>query len=322
MSKPKLISVIVPGHNEAKNIPLLYEELRQVAAGLSYEFEFIFVDDGSKDESPIIVRRLRKQDPRVRLIEFVRNFGKEAATSAGIHAAKGDAAIIMDADLQHPPSLLPEFIKHWENGGEVIVGVRTYSDGESAFKKLTSRLYYSIMQRVSHTHITPHATDFRLLDRAVVDEFNILTERNRMTRGLIDWLGFKREYVHFEAPERQHGEAAYTLKKLITLAINSFTSYSMLPLRLAGYIGAFILAVATPIGLFILIEKYLLQDPWNLNFSGPAILAFILLILVGIILVCLGLVALYIANIHSEVLNRPLYVVRRETEPVVQSETE
>ena len=311
MSK-KLISVIIPGHNETKNIPLLHEALHEVTKTIAYDFEFIFVDDGSKDDSVQTVRHLQKTDKRVRLVEFVRNFGKEAATSAGIHACKGDAAIIMDADLQHPPSLLPEFIKHWEAGGEVIVGVRTYSSDESAFKRMTSDWFYKIMQKIAHTHITPHATDFRLLDRAVIDEFNTLTEKNRMTRGLIDWLGFKRDYVHFEAPTRLHGEATYTFGKLVTLALNSFTSYSMLPLRLAGYIGVFILTVATPIGLFILVEKYIMQDPWGFNFSGPAILAFILLILVGIILACLGLVALYIANIHSEVLNRPLYIARRE----------
>ncbi|HEX6258344.1 MAG TPA: glycosyltransferase family 2 protein [Candidatus Saccharimonadales bacterium] len=309
---PKLISVIVPAHNEAKNMPLLHTALQEVSDKIAYNFEFIFVDDGSRDDTVAVLKKLQKQDKRIQVIEFARNFGKEAATSAGLHASKGDAVVIMDADLQHPPSLLPKFIERWEAGGEVVVGVRRYSKKESAFKKMMSGWFYRIMQQIAHTHITPHATDFRLLDRAVVDEFNALTERNRMTRGLIDWLGFRRAYIHFEAPTRIHGEVAYTFTKLVGLAFNSFTAYSMLPLRLAGYIGVLILSIATPVGLFIVIEKYILNDPWGFNFSGPAILAFILLILVGIVLACMGLIALYIANIHNEVLNRPLYIVRRQ----------
>jgi glycosyltransferase involved in cell wall biosynthesis len=306
----KLVSVIVPLHNEAPNVPLLYQGLEEANKESPYNFEYLFVDDGSQDDTADAVRQLRARDPRVHLLEFARNFGKEAAVSAGLHSCKGAAAIIMDADLQHPPSLTPDFLRKWEEGFEVVVGVRQYDKREGLFKRFASHTFYTIMQRISHTQITPHATDFRLLDRTVINEFNKLSERNRMTRGLIDWLGFRRGYVSFTSQLRQHGEASYCTSKLISLAINSFTAYSLLPLRLAGYLGVAILIISAPLGLFIVIEKYLMHDPLSLQFSGPATLAIILLFLVGVMLACLGLVALYIAHIHAEVLGRPLYVVR------------
>ena len=308
----KLISVVVPIYNEALNVPILVAEIARQADALSYAFEFILVDDGSRDESVAVIRELITKEPRIRLIELARNFGKEPAVAAGIHAAHGDAVIIMDADLQHPPKLIPEFVAKWERGGDVIIGVRKYSKKESWFKKTASAWFYRIMQRIAHTQITPHATDFRLLDRCVVDEFNRLSEHNRINRGLIDWLGFHRDYVHFVAPTRLHGEASYTFSKLVALAINSFTAYSMLPLRLAGYMGVTILTVSAPAIIFILIEKHILNDPLQLHITGAATLAVILLFLVGVILACLGLVALYIAHIHAEVVNRPLYISRRE----------
>lgn len=308
----KLISIVVPIYNEALNVPVLIDELAKEADGLPYQFEFVLVDDGSRDESVAIIRELISREPRIRLIEFARNFGKEPAVAAGIHAARGAGVVIMDADLQHPPSLLPQFIEKWERGADVVIGVRKYSKKESWFKKTASTWFYKIMQRIAHTQITPHATDFRLLDRCVVDEFNALTEHNRINRGLIDWLGFHRDYVHFIAPLRLHGEASYTFKKLVELAINSFTAYSMLPLRLAGYMGVMILFVSAPAIVFIVVEKHLLHDPLGLHITGAATLAVILLFLVGVILACLGLVALYIAHIHAEVINRPLYISRRE----------
>lgn len=311
MNHQKLISIVVPFHNEAANLPLLVAALHEVTDSLSYDFEFILVDDGSRDKSALVVRDMGKQDGQIRFLQFARNFSKEMAVSAGIHAAKGQAAIIMDADLQHPPTLIPDFIKKWEQGAEVVVGVRKYDKRETWFKKTASAWFYRIMQKISHTHITPHATDFRLIDRSVIDEFNRFTEHNRMTRGLIDWMGFRREYIHFVAPMRIHGEAAYTLKKLISLAINSFTSYSLFPLKLAGYIGMIIVAITGPLGLFAFIEQFVLHDPLDFNIRGTAVLAILTVFLVGVMLVALGLVALYIAHIHAEVTNRPLYILRR-----------
>ncbi len=314
----KVVSVIVPMHNEAANLKPLYAKLLECTKEIPYDFEFIFVDDGSRDSSLLIAERLSRKDPRVRVVEFARNFGKEAATSAGLHAARGDAAIMMDADLQHPPELIAEFIKEWEQGADVVVGIKRYGKRESWFKRWSSARFYQIMQKVAHTQITPHASDFRLLDRRVMDAFSRLTERNRITRGLVDWLGFKRSYIHFEAGQRLAGERSYTIRKLIALAINSFTTYSLVPLKLAGYLGVFILATATPTGIVMYVERYVLNDPLHWEIRGTAMLAILLVILVGLMLACLGLISLYIANIHAEVTNRPLYVVRGTSKEIAE----
>lgn len=309
----KSVSIVIPLYNEEESAPILLKELQEATQKCDeYEFEYVFVDDGSKDKSVDIVNELIKTESRLRLVEFSRNFGKEAAVSAGIHEAKGDAVIIMDADLQHPPKLIPQFIDRWKQGAEIVVGVRKTDGKESIVKRVGSAAFYKIMQVISHTDITPHATDFRLLDRRVVNEFNRFTERNRMSRGLIDWLGFRREYLYFHTPERKYGEASYTLSKLIGLAVNSLTAYSLLPLRLAGYVGMLILIISGPLAAFIVIEQYILGDPMSLQISGTASLTVAVLFLVGIILVCLGLVAMYIAHIHTEVIDRPLYVVRKK----------
>jgi dolichol-phosphate mannosyltransferase len=219
----------------------MYEAILASIKKLPYQFELIFIDDGSRDESPAIARKFAEQDERVTFIEFARNFGKEEAVSAGLHAATGDAAVILDADLQHPPKLIKKFIKEWEKGAGVVIGVRKYSDGETWFKRFSSRMFYRIIKMISSTDMVPHATDFRLLDRTAVNAFKQFTERNRITRGLIDWMGFKRGYVHFEAPPRQNGVATYSYKKLFNLAINSFTAHSLVPLKFAGYLGGLIL---------------------------------------------------------------------------------
>jgi glycosyltransferase involved in cell wall biosynthesis len=311
----KLISIIVPIHNEAPNIPLLYKALTKYTANVHYQFEFLFVDDGSTDDSQSKLQDLAGKDERVRVLEFARNFGKEAAVSAGLDAVWGEAAIILDADLQHPPALIPKFIRAWEDGNDVVVGVRRYSKQEGRLKRLTSDWFYGLLHMVAHTQITPHASDFRLLDKKVIRVFRQLTERDRITRGLIDWLGFRRSYINFTAPPRAHGTATYGWGKLISLAINSFTGYSLFPLKLAGYLGLFILFLTIPISSFLCIERFVLRDPWNWNISGTALLAMMILVLVGIMLGCLGLISLYIAHIHAEVTNRPLYVVRRHMVP-------
>lgn len=312
--KREMISIIVPVHNEILNLPALYEALATELQSLKLRFELVFVDDGSSDESVPYIEKLMSTDKHVRLIELARNFGKEPAVTAGLHHAKGDAALIMDADLQHPPRLIKDFVAEWRKGADVVVGVKRYARDVGWFKRLTSAWFYRIFQMVAQTEVTPHASDYRLLDRKVIDAFNSLTERNRITRGLIDWLGFKRTYIHFEQPGRHDGTPSYTYRRLVALAVNAFTSYSMVPLKLAGYLGWAILLTATPAGILLYINEYLLGDPLRLNITGTAMLAMLLLVLVGIVLACLGLVALYIANIHDEVTNRPLYVVRRQAQ--------
>lgn len=308
----RTISIVIPIYNEAPNVTPLYRAVKRIIQGLPQQFELIFVDDGSSDDSVSRIKKLTKRDKAVRVVELARNFGKEIAVTAGIHAAKGDAAVIMDADLQHPPELLPMFINEWEKGADVVVGVKRYGKKERWFKRFSSKCFYSILGRVSSASITPHASDFRLINRKVIDAFRSFTERNRITRGLIDWTGFERRYIYFEAPPRLHGEATYSYRKLVRLAIDSFTAYSMLPLRVAGWLGWFILLASFSLGVFIFIEQYVLRDPMSLGVSGTAKLAIILLFLVGVVLICLGFVAMYIARIHEEVLNRPLYIVKEE----------
>lgn len=318
MADKKLISIVIPVYNEAENLPTLYEELDKHTKQLSYEFEIIFVDDGSRDNSALTACRIADQNEGVHVLQLARNFGKEAAVSAGLEKAQGDAVMVMDADLQMPPRLIGQFLQRWEEGSEVVIGVFAERN-MSFFKKMGARVFYKIMQTVAKGSITPNATDFRLLDREVVDAFNKLTERNRITRGLIDWLGFKRSYVYFKQAPRLHGEPAYTYQKLISLAINSFTSYSLLPLKLAGYFGLGILMLTIPSGIFMYIERYILKDPLHLLFTGTDMLAIMTVFLVGVVLACLGLIALYIAHIHDEVINRPLYIARRS--PVAATES-
>lgn len=319
----KLLSIIIPIYNESANIKPLHQAVTQQMEKLDYDHELLFVDDGSGDDSLKRLARIAKTDPHVRVLEFARNFGKESAVTAGLHAAAGDAVILMDADLQHPPDHLTEFVEKWEKGSDVVVGVRSYSEGEGWFKRKSSALFYRLFGIVSDTNITPHATDFRLLDRSVVNTYNELSEHNRITRGLIDWLGFRRSYIHFEAPPRLHGEASYSIRKLFKLAIDTFTAHSLLPLKLAGWLGIIILVISGPLGLFMAYDKYVFGSVSMFNFTGTALLAVILLFLVGILLASLGLISMYVARIYEEVMGRPLYVVRREiNEPEESDEPE
>ncbi|MCD6162836.1 MAG: glycosyltransferase family 2 protein [candidate division Zixibacteria bacterium] len=308
----ELISIIIPVYNEEKNISLLYAELVKAWKELrdKYDYEIIFVDDGSKDSSIKEIEKLAEKDDKVKYLQFSRNFGKELAITAGLREAKGNAAIMIDADLQHPAELIPRFIEKWKEGTEVVVGVRKKNKQEGLIKKTGSFLFYKIINAIAEIKVTPNATDFRLLDRIVINEFNRFTEKNRMSRALVDWLGFKRDYIYFNANARMDGKAGYGTLKLIKLALSGFISLSLVPLKIAGYLGIIIVIFSGSLGLFIFIEKYVLDDPWNMNFSYPSILAVINLFLIGVVLSCLGLVALYIANIHREVINRPMYIIR------------
>ena len=306
----KLISVIIPIFNEENNINPIYLEIKKIFRHQSYDYELIFVDDGSKDKSSEIIKMLSSADSNIRLIEFSRNFGKEMATSAGLHESRGSAAIIIDADLQHPPRLIPEFIEKWKAGAEMVIGVRIKNPGAGLFKKFSSKIFYFIMRFISEGTSLPNSTDFRLVDRVVIDEFNRFTEHNRMTRGLLDWLGFKKDYIHFVCDKRKNGKPTYDSVKLFHLALYSFVNNSLFPLKFAGYLGIVIIFTSGPLGLFIFVNKHLLNDPLNLFFSGPTILVVINLFLIGIVLSCLGLIALYIGNIQNEVVNRPMYVIR------------
>lgn len=310
--KKKRISIVIPVHNEEKNIPFVYDALRDVWNELPhYEYEIIFVNDGSADRSDLAVESIAASDKGVTYIEFSRNFGKEAATSAGIHAATGDAVMMLDADMQHPPALIPLFIEKWEQGAEVVVGVRKSNIGEGFVKKYGSLAFYALMRMISETRMESGETDFRLIDRMVADAFCKLTERARMTRSLINWFGFRTKTVPFDASERLHGVAAYSTVKLIRLALYGIASNSLFPLRVVGYLGVIISSLSFLGGSVVFVNRYILQDPLNWHISGPAQLAIINVFLIGIVLTSLGLIALYIGKIDREVTGRPLYVVRK-----------
>ncbi len=310
--KKKLISIVIPVYNEAENVLPLYGALRDVWSQLSdYDYELIFVNDGSNDTSGKAVQSLVLADKGVKYIEFSRNFGKEMATTAGIEASTGDAVIMLDADLQHPPQLIPELIVRWERGAEVVVGLRTRNHGEGLTKRGGSWLFYHIMAAISETDMLAGETDFRLIDRTVATAFNNLSEQKRMTRSLINWLGFKKEYVTFEAPARLHGETKYSTNKLTRLALYSFISNSLLPLRMAGYLGMTVTFFSGIVGITVFFERYVFNDALHWHVSGSAQLAIIDVFLIGIVLMALGIVALYIENIHTETSGRPLYVVRK-----------
>jgi dolichol-phosphate mannosyltransferase len=310
----KLISVVIPVYNEEENISQVYEKIREVSGKLAnYNWEIIFVDDGSEDKSLEILENLAKQNTSVKFIQFSRNFGKEAALSAGLDIALGDAVFMIDADLQHPVELIPDFIEKWQNGADVVIGVRNRNQGEGLVKRYGSVLFYKIMTTIGETRITPKATDYRLLDYKVVLAFRRFTEHDRITRGLIAWLGFKRDYVYFDANKRNGGRAKYSKAKLIKLALSSIVAHSLFPLKFAGYLGVSITFVFGSLGLLILIDKYLLNDPLHWGVTGTASLAILLIFMVGVVLCCLGLMALYIANIHCEVSNRPLYIIKRDS---------
>jgi len=306
----KLISLVIPIYNEEKNIQPIYGEIRGVFSSLpDYDFEIIFINDGSRDNGFLELVKLSENNKNIKVLDFSRNFGKEAATSAGCHHARGEAVITLDADLQHPPVLIPELIKKWEEGFEVVYTVRKENKGASATKKITSKLYYWLFNKISSVESTPHSTDFRIMDRKVMETFRKFPEKERIFRGIIDWMGYKRAKIEFIAPERNIGKAGYSYRKLVGLAVNSITAFSLLPLRLAGYLGILITSVSFILLLFMAITEWLFNPS---NFTPLAFVAVTNTLLIGLVLICLGFIALYIARIHEEVAGRPLYIIRNK----------
>lgn len=310
LGSARTISVVVPIFNEALNVDKLYHAIDDVFSGLKHSYELILVNDGSSDDSETILDKYQRLHPHIRVLHLARNFGKEVALSAGLHHASGDAAIMIDADLQHPPRYIPDFIKKWEQGADVVVGVRTQASKEGHFHHIASVLYYKLLGLISEVPVVPHATDFRLLDRQVIDQFTQFTEHNRMLRGLIDWMGYQRDYVYFAADRRHAGKKTYSTRKLIKLAQNSVVSMSLVPLKLASWLGIITIATAGPLGAYMFIDKYFFNN--HQHFTSASSLSVLVVFLVGIMLMSIGLVGIYIASIHSEVSNRPLYVIKHK----------
>lgn len=312
-SKSPLVSLIIPVHNETGNLEWHHSKIVEFLKTNDISAELIYIDDGSTDDSLQVIQKLASKDSNTQYISLSRNFGKEAATSAGIKQSSGDVVVMIDADGQHPIELIKQFLDEWRNGFDVVIGVRTYSYKESMVKRAGSKLYNVVTSSLSDTDTPSNSTDFRLIDRRVADEFNALTEHNRITRGLIDWLGFKRTYVEFESPPRHSGKATYGFSKLVVLALHSFTSQSTKPLQLTGLLGFFVTVASALLGIFFVVEMYPLSDPLNLSITGTALLALFLSFLVGLVLICQWLLALYVESIHNETQNRPLYIVAKKS---------
>ena len=306
----RLISVVVPVYNEADGIlEFLDKQLLVILRDLKYDTEVIIVDDGSEDGTLDKIRVSKILDETlVNVVVLTRNFGKEVALTVGLEAANGEAVIMIDADGQHPVKEIPKMISRWEDGALIVTAVNRHNTTKH---KIRSKIYYRIMWMMGNKNAVPGAMDFRLLDKSVVEEFNLLTERNRLTRGLIDWLGYSQEYIRVETLGRENGRPTYSTKKLAGLAMDSVISSSRTPLIIFGYLGAFITIFSLFLGLFILIEQYMLGDPLKLDWSGAVAMSVLVSFLVGLVLVSQSITALYISQIHAEAKGRPLYVVNK-----------
>jgi glycosyltransferase involved in cell wall biosynthesis len=312
--RPSLVSIVVPCYNEGSNIAPFYQHLGEILAKLEaeghYHFELIYVNDGSRDDTLAKLQQLAEHNPRVKIIDLSRNFGKEIAVSAGISYATGDAILTLDADGQYPVDLIPEFIAKWQDGAQVVTGIRDSNQDEGAFKRHGSRLFYRLFNAISDNPLLPGSTDYRLIDKVVQAEFLKLTERNRVTRGLIDWLGFEQAYIHFDAHSRLSGKPGYSLPKLVKLALDSSISLSLKPLYFSAYAGAVVLPLSILLGLFSAIEM-LVGDPLGLRITGGGFVIMLILFLVGLLLVSQGIMALYLSHMHIEAQNRPLFIINR-----------
>ncbi len=302
-----LVSVVVPGLNEARCLPALHEELRRVCDPLNFRFEFLFVDDGSTDETPQVLADLRAKDPRVRYLVLSRNFGHQAALSAGLDHAAGQAVIMMDGDLQHPPALIPELLQQWQGGYDVVNTRRRETADVSPLKRLLSRLFYKVFNWLANVQIHPGTADFRLLARPALDALNSLPERPRFLRGLVPWLGFRQTYVEFTAPPRWAGQPKYNFWRSLRLAMEGITAFSLYPLRRLALFGWFIILLSLIMALWALFDHLIL----HVTVPGWTSLIICVLFLGGCQLLTLAVLGEYVGRILEQVKGRPLYIVRQ-----------
>lgn len=302
----KKISIVVPFYNESASLPTFLQAVTAVTSKqTNYEFDFVFVNDGSQDDGVDILKGLMTTYPNVVIVDLSRNFGKEVAMLAGLDHSQGDATIIMDSDLQHPPAVIPEFIKYWEEGYYDVYAVRREREGESWLKIKTSELYYKILQSVSSTDVYPNAGDFRLLDRRVVEALVQTRESERYMKGLYGWVGFKKKEIYYDAAERINGETKFNFGKLWRLALNGITSFTTAPLTISIYVGLIVAMVGIFYGLYVLVTS-LLGAP---SVPGFPSLMVAILILGGLQLFVIGLIGLYLSRVFIETKRRPVYFV-------------
>ncbi len=306
-----LLTVICPCYNEEESVGLFYQEIcksKDYFKKKNVEMEFLFVDDGSSDGTLAEIKKLRERDEGVHFVSFSRNFGKEAAMYAGLEHAKGDYVVIMDVDLQDPPSLLPEMFSQLEQGYDSAATRRVTRKGEPVIRSLFARMFYSIMRKISKTEIVDGARDYRLMTRKMVDALLSMGEYNRFTKGMYGWVGFRTKWIEYENVERAKGETKWNFWKLFAYSVEGITAFSTVPLSIAAFVGVLFCAVAFFMIIFIIVRKLIFGDP----VSGWPSLVCIILMTSGVQFFCTGILGQYLAKTYLEVKKRPIYLTKEE----------
>lgn len=306
-----LLSVIVPCYNEEENVPYFYDELlknNDFFEKENLDIEILYIDDGSKDGTVSAVKALREKDERVHLVSFSRNFGKEAALFAGLEKSKGDYVVVMDADLQDPPSLLPEMFGYIKEGYDSVATRRVNRKGEPVIRSLFARMFYRLMRRISKTEIVDGARDYRLITRQMVDAVLSMTEYNRFTKGIFGWVGFETKWIEYQNVERVKGETKWSFWGLLLYSFEGITAFSTAPLSIASVVGVLFCVLAFTFLIFIFVRALLFGDPVD---GWPSLVCIISLVS-GVQLFCLGILGQYLAKTYMEVKKRPIYLVKEE----------
>lgn len=301
-----LISVVVPAYNEEEVLPEFHHRLSKVLKSIPFKYEVIYVNDGSKDDTISVIQELRAKDPAVAIVNLSRNFGKEIALTAGLDFALGDAIIVIDADLQDPPEVIPELVQYWQEGYDVVYGKRISREGETVPKKLTAHLFYRLMQRISRVKIPEDTGDFRLLNRRALDALKKIRERHRFMKGLFAWIGYSQKDVPYHREPRFAGKTKWRYLALWNFALEGITSFTIAPLKLSSYLGFFISLSALLFALFIIYKKIVYGDP----VQGYASMMVVILFFNGVVLAVLGIMGEYLGRIFDETKNRPLYFIK------------
>jgi glycosyltransferase involved in cell wall biosynthesis len=299
------LSIILPFHNEAVGVPQLFQRLYPVLGSLDLSYEILCVDDGSTDATFDALDHAHHFDKRIHIVRLARNFGKEAALTCGLHLARGRAAITMDSDLQHPPETIPELIKKWQDGAQMVYAIRQNRDTDSPLRKLFSQAFYAVFRHIADIEMPEGAGDFRLLDRKVIDAVNTLPERNRFMKGLVTWVGFKSDSVPFQVEQRAGGSSHWNFFRLIRFAFDGLSAFSTFPLRIWTWGGAAVSVMAFAYGLYLTLRTIL----FGIDVPGYASMMVGILLLGGIQLLSLGVIGEYLARVFTEVKARPLYFI-------------
>jgi glycosyltransferase involved in cell wall biosynthesis len=301
------VSIVVAMFNEEPAIAAFFREIDAVAVRISFEVEYVCVNDGSRDGTLNVLLARQAQDRRIRIVDLARNFGKEAAMTAGLANARGDAVIVIDADLQDPPELIEQFVAKWQEGFEVVYGIRASRAADSFVKRATAGAFYKLFNRITSVPIPPDAGDFRLLDRKVVDALLLFPERNRFMKGLFAWVGFRQTGVEFVRRPRVQGTTTWNYWKLVDFAIDGVTGFSTVPLRIWSFVGALVSLVGFAYAIFLVVRTLI----YGIDVPGYASIMVTVLFIGGVQLLCLGMLGEYMGRLYMEVKGRPIYIVSR-----------